>query len=163
MNDKDYYEILGVSKEATDNEIKTSFRTLVKKYHPDVSKEPDAVEKFKIIHEAYEVLSDKEKRIQYDIYQFFANEVIGENESNFNSCNKENDEKDADEDEEDEYTYNENNSYDLITRIMISIFFGSFISAVIIPFIGDESSGIVLVTVIIVVFLLISMKLNNDN
>ena len=47
MNKRDYYEILGVSKDADQNEIKSAFRKLAKKYHPDVSKEPDAAEKFK--------------------------------------------------------------------------------------------------------------------
>lgn len=66
MNKKDYYEILGVSKDASENEIKSAFRKLAKKYHPDVSKEENAAEKFKEAQEAYAVLSDKEKREQYD-------------------------------------------------------------------------------------------------
>ena len=66
MNKKDYYEVLGVSKTASDDEIKIAFRKLAKKYHPDVSKEPDAAEKFKEAQEAYAVLSDKEKRRKYD-------------------------------------------------------------------------------------------------
>ena len=63
---KDYYEVLGVSKNASDAEIKSAFRKLAKKYHPDVSKEPDAAEKFKEAQEAYSVLSDKDKRSKYD-------------------------------------------------------------------------------------------------
>ena len=68
MNKRDYYEVLGVSKDADDKEIKSAFRKLAKKYHPDVSKEPDAAEKFKEAQEAYAVLSDESKRKQYDQY-----------------------------------------------------------------------------------------------
>ena len=66
MSKKDYYEVLGVSKNASDSEIKSAFRKMAKKYHPDVSKEPDAAEKFKECQEAYAVLSDPAKRKQYD-------------------------------------------------------------------------------------------------
>ena len=62
MNKKDYYEILGVSKNASDQEIKRAFRKLAKQYHPDVNKEKGAEEKFKEIGEAYAVLSDPQKR-----------------------------------------------------------------------------------------------------
>ena len=71
MNKKDYYEVLGVSKDASEAEIKSAFRKLAKKYHPDVSKEPDAEEKFKEIQEAYAVLSDADKRRQYDQFGHF--------------------------------------------------------------------------------------------
>lgn len=66
MNKRDYYEILGVGKNASEAEIKSAFRKLAKQYHPDVSKEADAAEKFKEAQEAYAVLSDPEKRRQYD-------------------------------------------------------------------------------------------------
>ena len=66
MNKKDYYEVLGVSKTASDEEIKRAFRLLAKKYHPDLNKEEGAEAKFKEIGEAYAVLSDPNKRRQYD-------------------------------------------------------------------------------------------------
>jgi molecular chaperone DnaJ len=68
MSKKDYYDILGVSKESSKEEIKKAYRKLVKKYHPDVNKEDDAEEKFKEVQEAYEVLSDESKRSAYDQY-----------------------------------------------------------------------------------------------
>jgi len=68
MTKKDYYEVLGVSKEASQPEIKKAYRKLVKKYHPDVNKESNAEEKFKEVQEAYEVLSDDSKRSAYDQY-----------------------------------------------------------------------------------------------
>jgi len=66
MKYKDYYEILGVSRDATEAQIKSAYRKAARKYHPDVNKDPGAVQKFKDINEAYEVLSDKEKRGRYD-------------------------------------------------------------------------------------------------
>jgi len=65
-NKRDYYEVLGVKKDADQKEIKNTFRKLALKYHPDRNKEPDAEEKFKEIAEAYAVLSDPKKREEYD-------------------------------------------------------------------------------------------------
>jgi curved DNA-binding protein len=63
---RDYYDILGVSRDASPDEIRRAYRTLARRYHPDVNKEPDADERFKEIGEAYEVLSDEDKRKRYD-------------------------------------------------------------------------------------------------
>ena len=67
MANKDYYSILGIDKNASEDDIKSAYRKLAKKYHPDLNKDnPDAAEKFKEINEAYEVLGDKQKRSNYD-------------------------------------------------------------------------------------------------
>lgn len=66
MDYKDYYKIMGVSKTASDDDIKRAYRKLARKYHPDVSKEKDAESQFKDINEAYEVLKDPDKRKSYD-------------------------------------------------------------------------------------------------
>ena len=63
---RDYYSVLGVDRQATDEEIKKAFRRLARQCHPDVNKSPDAEAKFKEINEAYEVLSDNDKRAMYD-------------------------------------------------------------------------------------------------
>jgi curved DNA-binding protein len=76
MQYKDYYKTMGVKKDATQDEIKRAYRKLARKYHPDVSKEPDAEKKFKEVGEAYEVLKDPEKRAAYD--QLGANWKAGE-------------------------------------------------------------------------------------
>ena len=70
MADKrDYYEVLGISKSASDDEIKKAYKSLAKKYHPDLNKDDkNAEEKFKEVNEAYAVLSDSEKRSRYDQY-----------------------------------------------------------------------------------------------
>lgn len=66
MEYKDYYKVLGLDKTADQDAIRKSYKRLARKYHPDVSKEPNAEAKFKDVSEAYEVLSDKTKRAQYD-------------------------------------------------------------------------------------------------
>lgn len=66
MEYKDYYQILGVSRDVSKDELKKAYRKLARKYHPDVSKEANAEAKFKEVGEAYEVLKDAEKRAQYD-------------------------------------------------------------------------------------------------
>lgn len=63
---RDYYSVLGVDRQATDEEVKKAFRRLARQYHPDVNKNPDAEARFKEINEAYEVLSDTDKRAMYD-------------------------------------------------------------------------------------------------
>jgi len=66
VSKRDYYDVLGVSKDASKEEIKKAYRKLARKYHPDVNKEEDAADKFKEAKEAYEVLGNEQKRSQYD-------------------------------------------------------------------------------------------------
>src|SRR5947208_14386018 len=63
---KDYYKTLGVARTASEKEIKSAYRRLARQYHPDVNKDPKATDRFKLINEAYEVLSDPKKRSKYD-------------------------------------------------------------------------------------------------
>ena len=66
MAKRDFYEVLGLKKSATKDEIKSAYRKLAKKYHPDINKEPGAEEKFKEVQEAYDILYDDQKRQMYD-------------------------------------------------------------------------------------------------
>lgn len=68
---KDFYKVLGVSKDATDDEITKAYRKLARKYHPDLNKTKEAEEKFKDISEAYDVLSNKDNRQKYDAIRQF--------------------------------------------------------------------------------------------
>jgi len=74
---RDYYEILGLESTATSEEIKKTYKKLAKKYHPDMNKSSTSEELFKLISEAYEVLSDETKRAQYDLYRKFDLEYEG--------------------------------------------------------------------------------------
>ncbi|HEX7062501.1 MAG TPA: DnaJ C-terminal domain-containing protein [Woeseiaceae bacterium] len=76
MKFKDYYQVLGVERGASQDDVKRAYRRLARKYHPDVSKEPDAETRFKEVREAYEVLKDPEKRAAYD--QFGENWKAGQ-------------------------------------------------------------------------------------
>lgn len=77
-NKRDYYEVLGVSKQATSEEIKKAYRQLAKKYHPDVSTEANAEDKFKEVQEAYDTLSDENKRATYDQFGHEGNQFNGQ-------------------------------------------------------------------------------------
>ncbi|MDD3999565.1 MAG: DnaJ domain-containing protein, partial [Bacilli bacterium] len=83
MAKRDYYEVLGIPKTATEDEIKKAYRTLAKKYHPDVSEEKNSAEKFKEVQEAYEVLSDPTKREQYNQFGHEGPQMGGFDGSNF--------------------------------------------------------------------------------
>ncbi len=85
MSAKDYYDILGVAESASENDIKRSYRTLAKKYHPDANPDnPEAEERFKNISEAYEVLKDSQKRQRYDQMRRFGGGSKGFDPSDFN-------------------------------------------------------------------------------
>lgn len=77
MAKRDYYDVLGVPRNASDEEIKKAYRKLARRLHPDVNKEPDAEEKFKEINEAYAVLGDPERRQQYDQFGHAAFDQMG--------------------------------------------------------------------------------------
>ncbi len=71
MTEKDYYKIMGLTRDATEKDIKVAYRRLARKYHPDLSKDPHAKEQFQALGEAYEVLKDKTKRKAYDEGQLY--------------------------------------------------------------------------------------------
>lgn len=77
MNKRDYYEVLGVSKQASKQELKKAYRNLAKQYHPDRNKAADAEQKFREVQEAYEILSDDQKRSAYDQYGFAGTQGFG--------------------------------------------------------------------------------------
>src|SRR6187200_184509 len=84
MSKKDYYDVLGVQKTVTKDELKSVYRKLALKYHPDRNKSSEAEEKFKEISEAYAVLSDPDKRQRYDTYGHVGTEeVFRGSEDNF--------------------------------------------------------------------------------
>ena len=89
MAKRDYYDVLGVDKSASDAEIKSAFRKLAKKYHPDLNKEEGAAEKFKEVQEAYDVLSDEGKRKTYDQFgsAAFENNAGGNPYGNYGGFN----------------------------------------------------------------------------
>ena len=92
MASNDYYKTLGVEKNASDDEIKSAYRKLAKKYHPDLNKDnPAAAEKFKEINEAYEVLSDKQKRSNYDQFGSAEGKPFGGNGGGFGGFNSQGD------------------------------------------------------------------------
>ena len=74
---RDYYEVLGLNKSASKDEIKSAYRRLAKKYHPDLNHEPGAADKFKEVQEAYDILYDDQKRAQYDQFGHAAFEQGG--------------------------------------------------------------------------------------
>ena len=85
-NKRDYYEVLGLKKDATDADIKRAYRKLAAQYHPDVNHDPGAEEKFKEINEANEVLSDPDKRARYDQYGFGQDSAISATSAIFSAA-----------------------------------------------------------------------------
>ena len=85
MAEKDPYEVLGVSRDASEDEIKKAYRKLSKKYHPDLNHEPGAEEKFKEVNEAYEILSNPQKKAQYDQFGSTGQQFGGAGNSGFSN------------------------------------------------------------------------------
>lgn len=88
MAKRDYYEVLGVTKDASPEDIKKAYRKLARQYHPDVNPDKDAEEKFKEVRQAFDVLSDPEKRAQYDQYGHAAEEGFGNGFGGFGGFNQ---------------------------------------------------------------------------
>ena len=109
MNKRDYYEVLGVDKSASQADIKSAFRRLAKKYHPDVSKEENAEEKFKEVQEAYAVLSDENRRKQYDQFGHAAFDQNGGGASGFGG-----------------FDFNDFNFDDILNNVFEGGMFGTF-------------------------------------
>ncbi|MCK4642366.1 DnaJ domain-containing protein [bacterium] len=84
MEIKDYYKVLGIPENASQDEVKRTFRKLAKKYHPDINKAAGAADKFKEVNEAYQILSDKEKRNKYDTYRKYGGAMPGGGGAGFN-------------------------------------------------------------------------------
>jgi molecular chaperone DnaJ len=78
--EKDYYALLGVTPDATSAQIKSAYRKLAKRYHPDVNDSPDAAEKFREITEAYDTLSDTDRRSLYDLLHGTRRTTFGDGE-----------------------------------------------------------------------------------
>ena len=85
---KNYYDVLGVTPDSTAAEVKSAYRSLARKFHPDVNKSPESIQLFKELSEAYEVLSDDKKRHQYDMLSGFYRKPCNENFKNDDSFHK---------------------------------------------------------------------------
>lgn len=83
IDSKEYYSLLGIKSDATDKEIKKNYRLLANKFHPDKNSDPNAASKFIVITEAYDVLSNRKRRAQYDLMRFELSKVTKANKESF--------------------------------------------------------------------------------